>query len=94
MKTILRSSLIRVALLGSALALNTQAQETKPTAPKPLSAERTILATVTAKVEAVDLAKREVTLKGQLGNVVTFVVDERVKRLNEFSVGDEVTADY
>jgi hypothetical protein len=49
---------------------------------------------VTAKVEAIDQAKREVTLKGPLGNVVTFVVDERVKRLNEVKVGDEVTADY
>jgi len=49
---------------------------------------------VTAKVEAIDQAKREVTLKGTLGNVVTFVVDKRVQRLNEVSVGDEVTADY
>ncbi len=63
-------------------------------AQKPLSAERTILVSVTAKVEAIDQAKREVTLKGPLGNVVTFVVDERVKRLNEVKVGDEVTADY
>lgn len=59
-----------------------------------MSAERSILVTVTAKVEAVDQAKREVTLKGPLGNVVTFVVDERVKRLKEVKVGDEVTADY
>jgi hypothetical protein len=59
-----------------------------------LTAERSILASVTAQVEAIDHAKREVTLKGPLGNVVTFVVDERVKRLNEVKVGDEVTADY
>lgn len=83
-----------LAALSLTLALATLAQETKLTAPKPLSAERTILVTVTAKVEAIDQAKREVTLKGPLGNVVTFVVDERVKRLNEVKVGDEVTADY
>ncbi len=94
MKTTIRSSQFLGAVLGATLALNTLAQETKPTAPKPLSAERTILVTVTAKVEAIDHAKREVTLKGPLGNVVSFVVDERVKRLNEISVGDEVTADY
>ncbi len=94
MKTTIRSSLFLGVVLGAALALNAPAQETKPTGSKPLSAERTILVTVTAKVEAIDQAKREVTLKGPLGNVVTFVVDERVKRLNEVKAGDEVTADY
>jgi hypothetical protein len=94
MKTNIRSSLILGAVLAATLALNVLAQETKPAASKPLSTERTILVTVTAKVEAIDQAKREVTLKGPLGNVVTFVVDKRVKRLNEFSVGDDVTADY
>lgn len=80
-------------MAGALLALNALAQETKSASP-PLSTERAILVSVTAKVEAVDQTKREVTLKGPLGNVVTFVVDERVKRLNEFKVGDEVTADY
>jgi hypothetical protein len=47
---------------------------------------------ITASVEAVDPGKREVTLKGPLGNTATFVVDQRVKRLNEFKVGDHVTA--
>ena len=88
------SSLFLGAVLGATLALSAPAQETKSAAPKDLSTERAILATVTAKVEAIDQSRREVTLKGPLGNVVTFVVDERVKRLNEFKVGDEVTADY
>ena len=88
------SSLWLGAVLGAALAFSAPAQENQSAAPKPMSTERTILVTVTAKVEAIDQAKREVTLKGPLGNVVTFVVDERVKRLNEFKVGDEVTADY
>jgi hypothetical protein len=94
MQTIIRSSLLISVVLGAALALDAPAQETKSAASKPLSAERSLLVTVTAKVEAVDQAKREVTLKGPLGNVVTFVVDERVKRLKEVKVGDEVTADY
>jgi hypothetical protein len=93
MKKHITSSLFP-AVLGLLLALTAPAQETKPTAEKPLSAERTILVTVTAKVQAIDHAKREVTLKGPLGNVVSFVVDESVKRLNEVKVGDEVTADY
>ena len=52
------------------------------------------LVSVTAKVEAIDLAKREVTLKGPLGNVETVVVGDEVKRLNEIKVGDDVTAKY
>ena len=82
------------AVLTAALALTALGQAIRSSAAEPLSAERTILASVTAKVEAIDPAKREVTLKGPLGNVVTFAVDKRVKRLNEVKVGDEVTADY
>ena len=91
--TVIPNQLI-LAALSLTLALTAFAQEGKQATPPPLSAERTILVTVTAKVEAIDQAKREVTLKGPLGNVVTFVVDERVKRLKEVSVGDEVMADY
>lgn len=50
--------------------------------------------TLTASVQAIDLEKREVTLKGPLGNSATFLVDPKVKRLNEFKVGDFVRADY
>ncbi len=52
------------------------------------------LVSVTASVEAIDPVTREVTLKGPLGNKVTFTVDKRVKRLNEIKVGDLVQADY
>lgn len=59
-----------------------------------MSRKDAILVSLTASVEAVDQATREVTLKGPLGNTVTFTVDQRVKRLNEFKVGDHVRADY
>ena len=49
---------------------------------------------VAAKVEAINMTTRDVTLKGPLGNVVTFTVDKRVTRLAEIKVGDEVVADY
>jgi len=52
------------------------------------------LVSVTATVQAIDLAKREVTLKGPLGNVETVVVSDDVKRLDEIKVGDNVTAKY
>jgi len=56
--------------------------------------EQTVLVSIVATVEAIDYDKREATLKGPLGNSVTVIVDERVKRLNEIKVGDTVTADY
>ena len=61
---------------------------------KPIGREEKVLVTITASVEAIDPAKREVTLKGPLGNTVTFTVDKRVKRLDEVKVGDLVRADY
>lgn len=54
----------------------------------------TVLVSVTASVEAIDYATREATLKGPLGNTVTFTVDQRVQRLNEIKVGDLIRADY
>src|SRR5437870_5712033 len=93
MKTSANLPIFLSVVLVATLALSAPAQETK-SSPKPLSAERALLVTVTAKVLAIDQEKREVTLKGPLGNEVTFVVDQRVKRLNEVKVGDEVTADY
>ena len=69
--------------------------DTQPTgAPQPISREDTILVSVTARVEAVNYTNREVTLKGALGNQITFTVDQRVKRFDEIKVGDLVQADY
>ena len=75
---------IGTAVAGSAFA------QTNP----PVSSAGAAQASITARVEAIDQTTREVTLKGPLGNVVTFTVDKRVARLNEIKVGDEVTADY
>jgi len=99
MKTILLRPGLSSLVLGATLAACATSEYSgspvaAPAAPPPLTREETLLVTVTAKVEAIDLASREVTLRGPLGNVVTFVVDERVKRLAEVKVGDEVTADY
>jgi hypothetical protein len=88
------ANFIIVPMLAAALAVSALAQEQKSSTAPPLSAEESVLVTVTATVQAVDQAKREVTLKGPLGNVVTFKVDQRVKRLKAVIVGDEVTADY
>jgi Cu/Ag efflux protein CusF len=94
MKTSLKYSMLCSALLvvGQCVALS--AEETTDASGAPMSRQKTVLATVTASVEAIDLTNREVTLKGPLGNTVTFTVDQRVKRLNEVKVGDFVRADY
>jgi hypothetical protein len=94
MNAAIRSCLLVAALLTGVMASSLRAQDSRPAKPPAISAEKAVLVTVTAKVEAIDQAKREVTLKGPLGNVVCFVVDTRVKRLDEVKVGDEVTADY
>ena len=51
-------------------------------------------ASITATVETIDLQERKVALRGPSGNVMAFTVDERVGRLNEIEVGDEVVASY
>ena len=81
--------ILATAALGVGLVVSAYSQDKKP-----LSREDAVLVSVTANVQAIDLDKREVTLKGPLGNVVTFTVDKRVKRLNEVKVGDDVEADY
>jgi len=56
--------------------------------------EDSVLVSSTATIEAIDYDTRVATLKGPLGNLVTFTVDPRIERLKEFAVGDAVTADY
>jgi hypothetical protein len=70
------------------------ADEKPATTGTPMGRKEAVLVTLTASVEAIDPATREVTLKGPLGNTATFTVDQRVKRLDEVKVGDLVRADY
>lgn len=74
----------------SALCADEQAPAKEPQ----MGRKDAVLVTLTASVEAIDLANREVTLKGPLGNTATFTVDQQVKRLDEVKVGDLVRADY
>ncbi|SRR3954470_17355607 len=81
-----------VALLACSGPLFVQAQT--DAAASRGSVEDEVLISVTATVQDLDLEKRELTLKGSLGDVTTVTVDKAVKRLNEVKVGDEVTAKY
>ena len=52
------------------------------------------LITLTATVEAIDLEKRLVTLKGPEGNTVNLEVNEQARNLAQVKVGDQVQAEY
>ena len=87
--SVFRSRLVRAALIAAVAGLPaaTPASDT-PTR------EDAVAVSVTATIEALDYDTREATLKGPLGNMVTFTVDPSVERLKEFKVGDVVRADY
>jgi hypothetical protein len=77
------------ALAAAALAWPAAGQEkAAKEGPKKLSGSQT--SSITATVEAIDTAHRELTLKGPGGKVVVLQVPEAVKRFNEIKVGDQV----
>jgi hypothetical protein len=49
---------------------------------------------VTVSVDAVDQAKRQITLKGSDGIATVYKVSEDVKRLSEVKAGDKLSVDY
>jgi hypothetical protein len=61
---------------------------------KPPVKERWIRVKIKASVENINSEKREVTLKGPQGNLVTLTASEAVKRFDEIKVGDTVRAEY
>lgn len=94
----MKRSITHCFLYSAVLALSQctalHAQEKSDAPASSLGRKQAVLVSVTASVEAIDLKNREVTLKGPLGNEVTFVVDKKVKRLDEVKVGDLVQAEY
>lgn len=94
MKRTFHYPLLCSAWLALSQGLALAADERPATAAARMKREDTVLVAVTASVESIDAAKREVTLKGPLGNSVSFTVDPSVKRLGEIKVGDLVRADY
>ena len=82
---------LRVAALAALVAWPLAAQD-KMSSKKPLEASDT--QSITATVEAVDSATREITLKGPKGNVVVMEVPESVKRFSEIKVGDQLNIKY
>ncbi|HEY6353567.1 MAG TPA: hypothetical protein VIY30_03695 [Burkholderiaceae bacterium] len=50
--------------------------------------------TVKATVESIDVANRQITLKGPRGNVFATTVDPQVRNLEQVKVGDQVVVRY
>jgi hypothetical protein len=82
---------VGVLVLAAALAAVPVVAQQPQVADAKAAAEVT---TITAKVEAVDLANRTVTVKGPLGRTVALKVDDRVRNLAQVKVGDEIVLKY
>ena len=86
MKRILRT----VVTCALAVSLQAAAQKT-PVVEAGAAAD---VATLTARVEAIDYASRVVAIKGPLGRTVALKVDDRVRNLGKVKAGDEIVLKY
>jgi hypothetical protein len=81
------SVLVARTLYGSAV-VGREGKERRP------QRERWNQMTLTAKVVAVDMETRELTLKGIDGHLVTVVAGSEVERLSEISPGDMIVTEF
>ncbi len=81
-------------LFGLSISGVVFAGEQAPATEKPLSVKKEKVVSATATVEAIDLQKRVVTLKGPKGNVFDVTVSEQARNLPQVKVGDEVNVKY
>ena len=96
MSTIQRILVIAAAcsFIVSVGALAIAQERISPGAEKPV-VYRDKAGTITATVQAIDLEKRIVTVKGgPRGQVVELLADEKVKNLSRLKVGDEMVVKY
>jgi hypothetical protein len=102
-ETVMKKTLVHLALaaliVAAASCSKTPKQETSTTTETPQQSApvaRGEAATVhmAFSVEAVDVEKRHITLKGPEGNTGVFEVGDQVQRLSEIKAGDTIHADY
>ena len=83
-----------IVALMTALGAQAQPERVAAAAAGQGKLEAAQLVTLKAKVEAIDLANREVTLKQADGTTQTIKVSEEVKNLPQLKVGDDVAIEY
>jgi len=85
-----------VGLVLAAAACSPHEASAPPGAPASTSVvrARTAMVSLSFKVEAIDAARRSVTLKSPEGAVGTFLVGDEVKRFSEVKVGDTLVVQY
>lgn len=101
MKPIIVSSVAAIALLGMTGCSSTSDRTEQQAAVPPVTVKQFIApgmvgqkVTVEAVVEAVDLATRQITLRGPQGNLETVTVGDDVRNLPQVKVGDRVVTEY
>ena len=94
MKKLVLLTVVMLALsIGGAALAEDKAPAANPATQKDsVKRERTV--TATALVQAIDLDKRIVTLKGPKGNVFDLKVGEEARNLPQVKIGDEVKVTY
>jgi hypothetical protein len=93
-KTILKISFVVAAMIGVAGCSHEKGAPEKTASAGPTTRQGEMRFSTSGRIEAIDYATREVTLKGADGKTETFVVGDQVQRLNEAKVGDSVRIDY
>jgi len=93
-KTILTTALVLFVTFAIYTGCSSSKQETIVQSSSEKPGEIWQLVTVTATVKAIDMNKRELTIESPGGEVTTFTVDKRVKRLNEIKKDDKIKVDY
>jgi len=83
--------LLTAVVFGTTLAFGAMAGEKGKDKDAKPSGIKEYTVTKTATVQAIDLDKRVVTLKGEKGNVFDLKVGEEAKNLPQVKVGDRVT---
>jgi Cu/Ag efflux protein CusF len=87
---VLAASLVAALALPSAALAEDKAVMTSSPGQATIAQKRRLVATV----EAIDAAKREITLKGPKGKVVPLSVSPDVRNLEQVKVGDQVVVTY
>jgi hypothetical protein len=92
MKRLTRYVLASLSVTTTLLSANLLAQEAASADKPSFSATQSV--TLSATVEAIDMATRQVTLKGEDGESHTITVGEEARNLGQVQPGDVVTAEY